>query len=214
MKSFIFIYIIFTTYCIAQPNPYFRKEVEDISIKYDSLWDANKETIVFTGSSSIRMWRNLHEIFPQYQVINSGFGGSTAIDLLGYTDELILKYKPKKVFIYEGDNDISSKMKCKDILDSYNQIIAKINKYDLNTKIVIISVKPSIARWSLRRKYKSLNKKLELLCKLSHNLTYVNIWDIMLENKKLRTNIFLSDGLHMNNEGYALWHSIIKDYID
>nr|WP_252732582.1 GDSL-type esterase/lipase family protein [Cellulophaga baltica] len=160
------------------------------------------------------MWRNLHEIFPQYQVINSGFGGSTAIDLLGYTDELILKYKPKKVFIYEGDNDISSKMKCKDILDSYNQIIAKINKYDLNTKIVIISVKPSIARWSLRRKYKSLNKKLELLCKLSHNLTYVNIWDIMLENKKLRTNIFLSDGLHMNNEGYALWHSIIKDYID
>ncbi len=214
MRSFFFIYILFSTYCIAQNNSYLHKEVEKITVKYDTLWDANKETIVFTGSSSIRMWRNLHEIFPQYQIINSGFGGSKTTDLLGYTDELILKYKPKKVFIYEGDNDISSKMKPNDILDNYNKIIAKINQYDLNTKIVIISVKPSIARWKLRRKYKYLNKKLKLLCDANPNLAYANVWDIMFENKKLRTNIFVSDGLHMNGEGYNLWHSVIKNYID
>jgi lysophospholipase L1-like esterase len=214
VKNFFFIYIIFTTYCIAQKNTYLQKEVDQITIKYDTVWDATKETIVFTGSSSIRMWRNLHEIFPDYQIINSGFGGSKTTDLLTYTDELILKYKPKKVFIYEGDNDISSRMKPDDILDNYTQIIDKINQYDLNTKIVLISVKPSIARWKLRKKYELLNKKLEMLCDADPNLTYANIWDIMVENDMLKTNIFVSDGLHMNGEGYNLWHSVIKNYID
>ena len=52
------------------------------------------------------MWKNVEEISGQHNIINTGFGGSTAKDLLGYTDPLILDHNPDQVFIYEGDNDI------------------------------------------------------------------------------------------------------------
>ncbi len=94
----------------------FQEEVLAIQEKYETLWDSTKETIVFTGSSSIRTWKNLQEIFPEYQIVNSGFGGSQATDLLAYTDELILQYNPKKVFIYEGDNDLNDHKKPKKII--------------------------------------------------------------------------------------------------
>lgn len=95
----------------GQVENVFTKEVKDITAKYDSIWDSSKETIVFTGSSSVRLWRKLQEEFPNHQIINSGFGGSQASDLLYFIDELILSYNPKKVFIYEGDNDLWAKKK-------------------------------------------------------------------------------------------------------
>ena len=81
----------------------------EIVKRNDSLWDSSRETIVFTGSSSIRFWEDLQERFPENQVLNAGFGGSQASDLLYHLNDLVLRYKPKKVFVYEGDNDIFSK---------------------------------------------------------------------------------------------------------
>nr|WP_205692184.1 GDSL-type esterase/lipase family protein [Cellulophaga sp. E16_2] len=201
-------------YCLAQPNEFFKDEVAAITEKYDSIWDSSKETIIFTGSSSVRMWKSLERNFPEHQILNTGFGGSQTIDLLGYTEELILMYQPKKVFIYEGDNDISSKKKHKEILRNFSKIIKQIKKNDSTTKVVIISPKPSISRWKLKGKYRKLNRKLRRFCDENENLEFANVWDIMLHRKKIKSDLFISDGLHMNEKGYQLWHSIIKKYID
>ncbi|PLB19056.1 MAG: Acetylesterase, lipase-GDSL family [Flavobacteriaceae bacterium FS1-H7996/R] len=184
-----------------------------INQKYDSIWNASQETIVFTGSSSIKMWKNIQELFPEYQIINSGFGESQTIDLLNYTDDLILKYKPKKIFIYEGDNDISDKKRLKDILNSFSIIISKIKKENTEAQIILISSKPSIARWHLKRKYMRFNKKLKEMCEDDDHLEFVNVWDIMLENRKVNKELFIDDGLHMNDEGYKLWYSVIKNHV-
>ncbi|WP_297703463.1 GDSL-type esterase/lipase family protein [uncultured Eudoraea sp.] len=141
---------------VAQDPSRFQEEVQAIQEKYETLWDSTKETIVFTGSSSIRTWKNLQVIFPEYQIVNSGFGGSQATDLLAYTDELILRYNPKKVFIYEGDNDLNDHKKPKKIIYVTKEIIAKIRNYNPGTRIVIISAKPSLARWHLKRKRSGL----------------------------------------------------------
>src|SRR5688500_3924563 len=63
--------------------------------------------IVFYGSSSIRMWKSLKEDFPGMNVINRGFGGSTAPDALRYVDRIVIPYKPSAVVVYEGDNDLA-----------------------------------------------------------------------------------------------------------
>lgn len=214
MKSSFFILLLIPLFCLSQQNPTFKDEVLSITKKCDSLWDSSRETIVFTGSSSVRMWKNLPSVFPEHQILNTGFGGSQTIDLLGYSKELILKYKPKKVFIYEGDNDISAKKKSKEIIHTFNELITQIKKSDSITNIVIISPKPSIVRWNLKGKYKRLNRKLEKICKKDYNLEYANVWDIMLDKRKLKTDLFLNDGLHMNAKGYELWFSVLKNYID
>jgi lysophospholipase L1-like esterase len=198
---------------VAQDTFRFQKEVLAIQKKYDTLWDNSKETIVFTGSSSIRTWKNLQELFPDYQIVNSGFGGSQTMDLLSYTNELILQYNPKKVFIYEGDNDLNDRKKPREIISVTKEIITKIKSTIPDTRIVIISAKPSLARWHLKGKYKRLNRKFKNLCKEEENLDYAHIWDIMLNGKKLKRDIFIEDGLHMNSKGYQLWYQIISNYV-
>ncbi|MGB5387114.1 MAG: SGNH/GDSL hydrolase family protein [Eudoraea sp.] len=207
------LFISFVLPAIAQDPSDFQEEVLAIQKKYDTLWDNTKETIVFTGSSSIRTWQNLQELFPDYQIVNSGFGGSQTIDLLSYTNELILQYNPKKVFIYEGDNDLNDSKKPREIITVTKEIITKIKSTIPDIRIVIISAKPSLARWHLKGKYKRLNRKFKHLCKQEENLDYAYIWDIMLNGKKLRQDIFIEDGLHMNSKGYELWYQVIKNYV-
>ena len=60
----------------GQVENVFTKEVKDSTAKYDSIWDSSKETMVFTGSSGVRLWKKLEEEFHDHQIVNSGFGGS------------------------------------------------------------------------------------------------------------------------------------------
>lgn len=192
----------------------FQEEVDAIVKRNDSLWDSSRETIVFTGSSSIRFWKDVQERFPEQQILNSGFGGSQAGDLLFHLENLVLRYKPKKVFIYEGDNDIFAKKRPKEVIQTTQAIIQLINNENPNTNIILISAKPSISRWKLRGKYKRLNKKFKKLALANTHLSFVNVWDIMLNGRKVRNDIFIEDGLHMNEIGYELWYQKIKEHID
>lgn len=209
----IVFFLLINLSAISQDPSRFHEEVMDIQKKYETISDSNKETLVFTGSSSIRLWDNLEELFPDHRIINSGFGGSQASDLLAYTNELIIQYNPYKVFIYEGDNDINDKKRPKEIISVTKQIISKIRKTIPGAQIVIISAKPSLARWNLKGKYKRLNRKFKKLCANESNLDYAYIWDIMMEGKKLKQDIFIEDGLHLNSKGYELWYRVIKNFV-
>ena len=60
----------------------FEGEVRILKELHATAPDTN--LILFTGSSSIRLWPNLPQSFPQFNVLNTGFGGSQMSDLLYY----------------------------------------------------------------------------------------------------------------------------------
>tara|TARA_R110001583_G_scaffold25831_6_gene93494 strand:+ start:3698 stop:4348 length:651 start_codon:yes stop_codon:yes gene_type:complete len=210
--SSIFIFIAFLGN--SQDSVPFENEVALIQKKYDTLWNPSNETVLFTGSSSIRIWKDLQDRFPEHQIVNTGFGGSQAKDLLAYTDELITRFNPYKIFIYEGDNDIASGTKIRAIMKTMTQIINKIKVNNPKTQIIIISTKPSLSRWFLKRNYKRLNRKFKKLCKKDEQLRYADIWNPMLNSKKLIPDLFIEDGLHMNPKGYEIWYSTLKPFVD
>lgn len=197
----------------AQRPKRLKEEVETLKKKYDTLWEPGRETFVFVGSSSIRFWEKLPELFPHQQVVNSGFGGSMASDLLAYLDELVLDYEPSKVFVYEGDNDIFEKKCPAKVLRQTRRIIRRIHEANGPTPIVIIGAKPSLVRWHLKKKYEKLNRKLKTFCDESDLVSYMHVWDAMLDEQGIRKEIFLEDGLHMNEKGYAIWEQILKPYL-
>jgi len=208
--SYFFVFIL----GISQDPGRFINEVDIIQKKYDTLWDSSKETIVFTGSSSIRTWNNLDALFLDHEIINTGFGASQATDLLAYANELILAYKPYQVFIYEGDNDIAANKRPKEIVNTTLAIIKRIREKRRDTQIILIAAKPSIIRWSLKRKYKNLNRKFKRLCKKDNLLQFADVWKPMLQGRKLKQDIFEDDGLHMNAKGYEIWYKVIKPFIN
>ncbi|MCX2720461.1 GDSL-type esterase/lipase family protein [Lentiprolixibacter aurantiacus] len=192
----------------------FRKEVEKLVKRNDSLWDSTKETIVFTGSSSIKTWESLQSDFPSRQIINSGFGGSHASDLIAYTDQLVLRYKPSKVFIYEGDNDLSERKRPGKILKDINKILSKIWLANPNTEVILISAKPSISRWHRKGAFRRLNRRFKRLADRQPGLYFADVWTAMLSGKKLKKDLYIEDGLHINEKGYQIWKNVIDPYVN
>ncbi len=165
--------------------------------------------IVFTGSSSIRLWVDFKAYFPNHNVINTGFGGSETSDLIHYQDLLIKQFSPKQVFIYEGDNDTNSGKSSGRIMKDLKVLISSLKASGIED-IVLIAAKPSIARWQLKADYQKLNKKIEKLASKDEQLRYANVWDIMLDDAgNVREDIFIEDNLHMNKKGYDLWIKVI-----
>ena len=214
MKVFFLFFFLAISFVNAQDPLRYKEEVDELQRKYDTLWDSSKETVVFAGSSSIRAWDDLEKRFPNHQIVNSGFGGSQASDLLAYSNELILRYNPSTVFIYEGDNDINASKTPNEIISNIQKIVASIKQNDPKTQIVLIAAKPSISRWHLKRKYKRLNRKFNRLSKKNPLLEFGDVWKPMLFKRKLKQDIFIEDGVHMNAKGYQIWYDTLKHFID
>ncbi len=66
----------------------------------------------------------------------------------------------------------------------------------------------------VRRNKTISNQKLSEYCGNYHNLHYVDITATMLESDgSLRSDIFLSDGMHLNHLGYTLWDPVLRSKI-
>ncbi len=196
----------------AQGPKRFEKEVD--SIVAHNLSVDRKDLILFTGSSSIRMWADLKKAFPEHNVVNLGFGGSAMADLLYFTDKIILQFKPKQILIYEGDNDISMGRTPEQILGAADSILARIRQELPKTEVVFISPKPSISRWHLKEKYETFNMRLQAWTKKKSNVRYADVWTPMLKKDgSVRDDIFLADNLHMNDKGYAIWTAALRKYL-
>ncbi len=197
----------------AQDPKRFEKAIKVLTEK-EHNFSKNKKRIVFAGSSSIRMWKDVQAAFPEYNVINNGFGGSHFSDLVYYYDELILRPQPDILFIYEGDNDIASGKNPKLIIKEAKQLISKIQKDLPQTRIVLIGAKPSLARWKLKKEYMKLNGLLEHLAKKTKGVGYADVWSAMVdENGDVFTDIFVDDNLHMNEKGYKIWEEVIGKHL-
>lgn len=171
--------------------------------------------IVFTGSSSIRMWNSLELDCRKNTIINTGFGGSHMSDLLYFRDETILRFNPKKIFIYEGDNDLVGGKKPNDILLTLDTLIHEIRIHNPDAEIYLISAKPSPSRWAYREVYLNLNKLFEKYTSSFDQLHYIDVWESMLDSHgRPDKSLFISDSLHMNAKGYKLWKEIICPFTE
>ena len=197
---------------VGQNPARFQKEVDSIVSANKSV---NKDNLIlFTGSSSIRLWENLKESFPNHKVMNMGFGGSEMADLLYYSDKLIVPFQPKQVFIYEGDNDLSLGRSAEQILASADAILSLIRQRLREAEVIFISPKPSLKRWALKEKYEDYNEKLKVWTSKKRNVRFADVWTPMLDRDGIvMQDIFIADGLHLNEKGYSIWTSALKKYV-
>jgi lysophospholipase L1-like esterase len=198
----------------AQGEDRWQAEVKEITKKYDSInWE--KEAIVFTGSSSIRLWKTIQNDFPNSTIINTGFGGSQTHDLLKYLDALIIRFAPAKVFIYEGDNDINAQKPIPQIIEEHLEIITRLKEKLPDATFYIISTKPSPSRWTLKDSYLELNEQMKDFCTFQSGVTYIDVWTPMMDKSgKPNAKLFVEDKLHMNKKGYKIWKKAIKPYVN
>lgn len=212
-RSFLLAFsLLLISIAFGQDHKRFEEDVEKLTA---ALNETNYESpIVFAGSSSIRFW-DTKKYFPDEKIINHGFGGSETSDLVCYVRELILAAKPSQIFIYEGDNDLNSGKSVDLVLADMKTLLRIIKRNMPDVPVHIISPKPSIARWNLRERYVSLNEELRAICKEREEVTFIDVWTPMLDEEgNLKEDLFIDDGLHMNDTGYDIWKAVIRPHLN
>ncbi len=214
-RNLILIVLLITSLqvILSQDPTRFQSEI-DVLKQLNTKRIPDQKTVLFTGSSSIRMWKDIRDYFPDKVIINTGFGGSHMSDLLFYLDTIVIKFKPDQIFIYEGDNDIAAGKKPSAIIKDSKKIIRGLNKTLPEVSVIFISPKPSPDRWSLREVYHELNNRLEKYASKKNNIDFINVWPVMLnkEGEPIK-ELYIEDGLHMSKSGYDLWAGEIKKYM-
>jgi len=169
--------------------------------------------ILFVGSSSIVGWK-VDECFPGLPVINRGFGGSQIADSVHFADRIVLPYRPKIVVLYAGDNDVAAGKSPERALRDYRQFVAEVHAGLPETRIVFVAIKPSIRRWNLVDKMREANRLIRAAAEKDKRLVYVDVDGPMIgDDGKPRPELFKSDGLHLNAQGYKLWSALVLPHL-
>src|SRR3546814_18273907 len=102
--------------------------------------------VVFTGSSSVRMWASLAADFPRQPVLNRGFGGSQLRDAIWHADQVAVRYQPRRIVLYAGDNDIDAGRTPEQVRDDFRAFVARIRRDLPDVPIAWLAIKPTLAR--------------------------------------------------------------------
>lgn len=167
-------------------------------------------SVLFIGSSSIRMWTTLADDFAGVAVINRGFGGSEIADATRFADRIVIPYRPRLIILYAGDNDIADGRSAREVVADFDGFVRRIRDALPELPIAFISIKPSPARVRLLATMQRANRLIRRYARSHRAIRYIDTATRMLDaHGQPRAELFGPDGLHMNRKGYALWTSII-----
>lgn len=198
----------------APPDPArFAKEIEKMAAT-DAAQPPPSNSVLFVGSSSIRMWKNLATDMKGYVALNRGFGGAQVPDVLHYFDVVTKPPTPRAIVFYCGENDIAASRTPVQVRDDFVEFVRRARAAFPGVPIAYLSMKPSPKRWNLWDKISAGNHLVAACCAAETGLTFLDVGKPMLgADGAPRPELFLADHLHMNETGYAIWTKIVRDYL-
>lgn len=186
-------------------------ELLDVTKSYPS------DAILFAGSSSIRLWSTIGKDMMPYNVIQRGYGGAKLSDFAVYADRIIYPHPCKAIVIFIA-NDISGNENDKSPLE-VSQLFRKtlyiIRRKFTDTPVFWISVTPTPSRWSVWPEIKEANGMIKEFCESHRNTYFIDTEKYFLNSSGLpRSELFIEDKLHLNDEGYRTWSGIIRNELN
>jgi len=170
------------------------------------------DAILFTGSSSIRLWTHLSSDLPGRTVLNRGFGGSQMSDLLHFFDRVVLPYHPAMIVVYEGDNDLADGKTVDAVFADFRTFLQRVRETLPDTSVALLAVKPSPARRRLLAEQRDLNRRLRELAAKEPRLSFIDTaTPLLAPDGSMRPELYREDGLHLDADGYAIWRKAVTD---
>ena len=171
--------------------------------------------VLFIGSSTIRMWKSLAQDFPEYKVINRGFGGSELADSVYYADRIVIPYKPRLIVLFAGTNDINAGKSPQTVLADFKAFVVRVRADLPNTRIAYLSITPAPSRWSQADKQKEANRLIrDYVATDKKHLDYIDLWDQLLgPDGRPREDLYRPDRLHGNAAGYKIRAAVVRPHL-
>jgi lysophospholipase L1-like esterase len=185
--------------------------------KADRLCPPKEGAILFTGSSSIRLWHTLERDMAPLPVINRGFGGCHLGHVVQYAQQIILPYRPSAIVLYAGENDLAwpSRKSAETVLAAFKQLVALVQARLPGTRVYFLSIKRSWLRRGRWPAMQEANRLVQEFVDGREDVAFVDVTTPMLDGQGNPRPEFLPwYRIHMTAKGYELWTSIIKPVLE
>jgi len=211
-KILLFLFLSFSVFA-QKPENRFEKEILAYE-KQDSIAMPAKGMKLFIGSSSFRLWKNFDADTKGMNAFNRGFGGSTLKEALYYFDRMVATYQPSWVFMYEGDNDLTSGTSPEEIASQFEEFSARLAKQVPGAKLVFVYARPSLDRAANKAKQQELNQRIAAIAAKKKGHFVIDMHSPFYNaDGTLMQDIFVADRLHLNEKGYVIFAKQIQNFI-
>ena len=173
--------------------------------------------VLLVGSSNFRKWTNAVTDLAPLPVTNRAFGGSQTSHQLMFFDQVVPPCHPGLVVWYCGSNDIKGKKDAASILGRTEEWINRVKQMDPTTGILLVSVirAPQKHRDTQIDVVDAVNRGYEEIARTKEGVFYVDVNPALQgPTGESRVELYVSDGLHLNGEGYQQMTNLLKPAIE
>ena len=173
-----------------------------------------RKAIVFLGNSITEQgpWA---ELLPHY-VVNRGIGSDNTYGVLSRLND-ILRYKPKKIFLLIGINDIGRGHQITVIAENFRRIAEQVKIISPKTKLYVQSVLPLNERLLkfeyLKGKQDSIIALNFMIRKMSEEFRfgYIDLYPLFSNDTGELKEEYTLDGVHLRQIAYLHWIQFLKE---
>lgn len=180
---------------------------------------ANPGGIVFLGDSLVQGF-DLQRYFKRDDLYNCGCNGATTDLLLHLQPYAVRDYRPRKVIILIGTNDLSDEWQFDKLESAFNvfKLIDILRRFDEKIQVSVISPLPideTRAKTNCRNNMQLAQLGYEYKANVLEfdGCHYIDAFEAFLKDGTLNEAL-TSDGLHLNEAGYELLASLLKEEIE
>jgi hypothetical protein len=181
-------------------------------IAEDALGGWPAAPVVFTGSSSIRRWRDLARDYTDYTPIQRGFGGAQLAEVAYFAQDLIIQHAPRAVVVYAGTDDLADGVPADIVINRFRCLRYRIGMgLGFTVPVLFVAITPNPSRWAELADQTAVNSAVAAIANADPAVIYVDVATPFLAmGSPPPLSLFDSDQLHLSPSGYALWNSIIR----
>lgn len=237
MKKKYLVHVIYITIILAlivslfivintKPNEMsdFEQYYHDKCISYTmENMNASEGQIVFVGDSLTDGYKlDEHYADLDSMVYNRGIGGDTTQGVLGRIDVSILDINPSKVVLLIGANDINAGQEVDSVVKNYSEIVSKIKNKLPETKLYCVSLLPQNDDIEMYGDFDAkkhvdaimkVNEKIKEIVEENENTIYIDLFSLLKDENNMLIKEYSPDGLHLNEKGYDIWTSAVKEHL-
>lgn len=200
----------------------------NVVIQYHSEWTRNhyiqriaefKTTplqtgdIVFLGNSITELGGNWGQRFNNPKVKNRGIAGDVTEGVLNRLAE-IYYYKPRKVFLKIGINDLfHPELTSEYVAGNIQIIVNKIHLESPETKIYVQTLLPTSNNTALKAKIAATNTIIKNSIQTSY-YQVIDLHPLFADTNDLMIGSYSTDGVHLTEAGYTVWQNYVQWFVN
>lgn len=221
MKKVLIIGLLYAFICFPSRGQSLQTDVWEKDIRrfehLDSVENHPDNAVLFAGSSSIRLWSTLESDMAPYPVIQRGYGGAKLTDFSVFAARIIYPHPCRAIVLFVA-NDITGSEADKtpeEVRDLFLNVLSTVRVKFPGTPVFWIAITPTGLRWKAWPQIEKANMLIQEACKKQNNTYFISTKDVFLNSSGLpKDELFRQDRLHLNENGYAVWTSVIRKELE